>query len=161
MKDKIKPLPDLQDTLKEIKGKKGKVVFTNGCFDILHVGHVRYLKEARTLGDCLIVGLNSDSSTRGLKGDKRPIVPQRERAEMLAALESVDYVTIFDEPDPLNVIKALKPDILVKGGDWGDDEIIGSDFVKAGGGEVKRISYIEGASTTNIVETIVERYCRG
>lgn len=159
--NKIKTLPDLQRKAAEIKAAGGKIIFTNGCFDILHVGHTRYLKAAKSLGDCLIVAINSDHSVRQLKGPKRPIMPQDERAEILAALESVDYVTLFDELDPLNVIMALQPDSLVKGGDWTQDRIIGSDFVKAYGGQVETIPYIEGASTTNIVEKIIEIYCRG
>ncbi len=161
MKSKIKTLHELRQALSGIRKTGGKVVFTNGCFDILHVGHTRYLKEAAALGDYLVVAVNSDDSVRGLKGDKRPIVPQEERAEIIASLQSVDYVTIFDEPDPYNVIEALQPDILVKGGDWSTEEIIGADIVEAAGGEVVRIPYIEGASTTNIVEKIIERYCGG
>lgn len=161
LKHKLKTLDDLSNIVAKIKADGKKVIFTNGCFDILHVGHVRYLQAARSLGDCLVMAINSDSSVRGLKGDKRPIVPQGERAELLAALECVDYVTIFNEPDPLNTIKAVKPDSLVKGGDWSEDQIIGGEFVKSIGGQVERIPYIEGASTTNIIEEIVERYCRG
>lgn len=159
MKSKFKPISELKETLKAIRKTGGKIVFTNGCFDILHVGHVRYLKEAKALGDYLVIALNSDSSVRGLKGDKRPIVPQAERAEVLASLESVDFVTFFDEPDPYHVINELKPDFLVKGGDWGEGEIIGSDIVKASGGEVLRIPFVEGSSSTNIIEKIIERYC--
>lgn len=161
MKSKIKNLQELQHALAAIRKTGGKIIFTNGCFDILHVGHTRYLKEAKALGDYLIVAINSDRSVRGIKGDKRPIVPQEERAELLASLEPVDFVTIFDELDPYNAIKALQPDFLVKGGDWGEGEIIGSDIVEAGGGEVVRVRYVEGASTTNIVEKIIERYCGG
>jgi len=161
LKNKLKPLDDLSDIIARVKADGRKVIFTNGCFDILHVGHVRYLQAARALGDCLVIAINSDSSVRGLKGKKRPIVPQGERAELLAALECVDYLTLFEEPDPLNAIKAIKPDSLVKGGDWNEDQIIGGDFVKSIGGQVERIPYIEGASTTNIIEVIIERYCRG
>ena len=160
LKNKLKTLDDLSNIISEIKADGRKVIFTNGCFDILHVGHVRYLQAARALGDCLVMAVNSDSSVRGLKGEKRPIVPQGERAELLAALECVDYITIFDEPDPLNVIKSIKPSSLVKGGDWSESQIIGGDFVKSIGGQVELIPYIEGASTTNIIEEIIERYCR-
>jgi len=159
LKNKFKTIRELKETIEAIRKTGGKVVFTNGCFDILHVGHVRYLKEAKALGDYLIIAINSDSSVRGLKGDKRPIVPETERAEVLASLGSVDFVTIFDEPDPYNVINELKPDFLVKAGDWGEGEIIGSDIVKSSGGEVLRIPFVEGSSSTNIVEKIIERYC--
>ena len=139
----------------------GKKVFTNGCFDILHVGHVRYLKKAREMGDCLIIGLNSDSSVRRIKGDKRPIVPEDERAEMLLSLEYVDYVVFFEEETPYLLIKDIKPDILVKGGDWDVKDIVGSDLVKKAGGTVKNISYIDGKSTTNIINKILENYKKG
>ena len=131
-----------------------KLVFTNGCFDILHVGHVRYLQAARTLGDALVVAINSDASTRQLKGPQRPIVPQAERAEMLAGLWCVDYVTIFEELSPRSLIAALLPDVLVKGGDWSLDEIHGREEVEAAGGRVLPLPFIEGKSTTNIVEKI-------
>lgn len=135
--------------------KQGKkVVFTNGCFDILHVGHVRYLSEARKLGDALVVGLNSDSSVRGLKGETRPIVPEEERKEMLLALKVVDFVCIFAEDTPLELIKKVHPDVLVKGGDWQVSQIVGADFVLAQGGEVLSLSFHEGHSTTDIVSKI-------
>ena len=161
MKNKFKTLQELKATIEAIRKTGGRVVFTNGCFDLLHAGHTRYLKEAKLVGDYLVIAINSDKSVRGLKGDKRPIVPEAERAELLAALEVVDFVTIFDEPDPYNVINELRPDFLVKGGDWGEGEIIGSDIVTENGGEVIRLPYLEGASSTNIVETIIERYCGG
>ena len=161
MKNKFKTLHELKATLDAIKKTGNKVVFTNGCFDLLHVGHTRYLKEAKLIGDYLVIAINSDKSVRGLKGDNRPIVPETERAELLAALDVVDFVTIFDESDPYNVINELKPDFLVKGGDWGESEIIGSDIVTENGGKVVRLPYIEGSSSTNIVETIIERYCGG
>ena len=157
MKSKIKSLADLQSAMTALRKTGAKVVFTNGCFDLLHVGHVRYLKEAGLLGDYLIVALNSDESVRKIKGVKRPIVPQSERAELLAALECVDFVTIFNEVDPYLTIEALKPDFLVKGGDWAAGEIIGGEIVKERGGEVVRIPFIEGASTTNIVEKIIDK----
>ena len=135
--------------------KAKKIVFTNGCFDILHVGHARYLKEAANLGDLLVVGLNTDKSVRNLKGPTRPIVPENERAEMLCHLTVVDAVVLFDEETPLKLIEALNPQVLVKGGDWSVDEIVGSDSVIQNGGLVKSLSLIEGRSTTNIVEKIL------
>jgi len=134
------------------------VAFTNGCFDLLHVGHVRYLAAARTTGDLLVVGLNSDLSVRAIKGDRRPILPQAQRAEVLAGLSCVDYIILFDAPDPLELIRTLRPDILVKGADWKREDIIGGDEVEACGGRVERISIVQGASTTGIIETILDRY---
>jgi len=141
-------------------GRSGKnIVFTNGCFDILHVGHVRYLTAASAEGDLLVVGLNSDASVRLIKGAQRPIVPQGHRAEVVAGLACVDYVVLFDEPDPLRLIETLKPDVLVKGADWAEDHIVGGEFVKSNGGKVVRINLVAGASTSGIIERIVERYC--
>ena len=131
-----------------------RVVFTNGCFDLLHPGHVRLLEEARALGDALIVGLNSDASVRSLKGAGRPIFPERERAEILAALECVDAVVIFPEPTPREIISKLLPDVLVKGGDWRADQIIGREEVEAAGGRVVSIPVVAGHSTTAILEKI-------
>jgi len=138
-----------------------RVVFTNGCFDLIHPGHIRYLQEARRLGDALIVALNSDRSVRELKGEKRPILDQNERAEVVAALGCVDYVTIFDEPTPREIIAALLPDVLVKGGDWGIDQIVGRQEVEACGGEVLSLPFIEGCSTTDLIERIVRLNCHG
>jgi D-beta-D-heptose 7-phosphate kinase/D-beta-D-heptose 1-phosphate adenosyltransferase len=133
-----------------LRAKANKVVFTNGCFDILHAGHVRYLKQARKLGDVLIVGLNSDSSVSGLKPG-RPVNSEKNRAEVLAALAAVDYVVIFSEKTPYNLIKAVKPDILVKGGDWKKEDIIGSDIAK----ETLSLPFVKGISTTKIIEKIL------
>jgi D-beta-D-heptose 7-phosphate kinase/D-beta-D-heptose 1-phosphate adenosyltransferase len=130
------------------------VVFTNGCFDLLHPGHVRYLAYARSLGDVLVVALNSDRSVRVLKGEGRPILHEQERAEVVAALQAVDYVTIFDEDTPRMLIARLLPDVLVKGGDWSVDEIVGREEVEAAGGKVLSLPYIEGKSTTEIIERI-------
>jgi D-beta-D-heptose 7-phosphate kinase/D-beta-D-heptose 1-phosphate adenosyltransferase len=133
----------------------GIVVFTNGVFDVLHPGHVRYLRTARALGDALIVGLNSDQSTRSLsKAPNRPINPERERAEVVAALSSVDAVVIFDDPTPLAVITAIAPDVLVKGADWGEHQIVGRDVVEAAGGRVVRVELSRGYSTTRILSKI-------
>ena len=131
-----------------------RVVFTNGCFDLLHPGHVRCLEQARAMGDLLVVGVNSDSSARQLKGDARPILSQDERAEILAALAAVDYVVIFDEPTPRALIARLRPDVLVKGGDWSPDEIVGREEVEAAGGRVVSIPLEPGYSTTSIIERI-------
>ncbi len=134
---------------------RGKtVVFTNGVFDLLHPGHVRYLADARRQGDALVVGLNSDRSVGAIKGPERPIFPERERAEVLAALASVDAVCIFDEETPHAIISALQPDVLVKGADWAADEIVGRDVVEARGGRIVRIPVAQGYSTTRIVEKI-------
>ncbi len=138
----------------------GKVVFTNGCFDLLHAGHVAYLQEAASLGDRLIVGLNSDASVRRLKGDQRPINPQDERKMVLEALACVDKVVIFSEDTPLQVIKQIKPDILVKGGDWTPEQIVGSEFVLSYGGQVRSLKFVEGLSSTNIIDKIVRVYAR-
>lgn len=138
--------------------QKERVVFTNGCFDLLHVGHLRYLREAKSLGDILVLGLNSDSSVRRLKGPKRPIVCEEERREMLLGLVPVDYVCLFDEDTPLNLIKSICPDILVKGGDWSVKEIVGSDFVLARGGEVRSLQFVNGKSSSDLVARIIERY---
>ena len=154
----ILELSSIVNTLKQ-DGKR--IVFTNGCFDIIHVGHVRYLKEARELGDVLVVGLNSDISVRTIKGSNRPIVPQGERAEVLSSLKYVDYVVIFGEPDPYNTIAAIKPDVLVKGGDWGIDKIIGRDIVESYGGKVCTLPFIEGASSSGIIEDILTKYSPG
>ena len=143
----------------ELQRKKGKtIVFTNGCFDILHVGHVRYLQEARKMGDLLILGLNSDASVRAIKGGERPLVPQAERAEVIASLTTVDYVTLFDETTPLRLIEFLQPDCLVKGGDWKEASVVGRDLVRSWGGRVVIVPLTEGASTTNIVEKVLRAY---
>jgi len=144
-----------------LKAQGKKVVFTNGCFDILHVGHVRYLKKAKSLGDILIIGLNTDRSVRIIKGKNRPIVPEKERAEVLSALEFVDYIVFFNEPDPLHLIEALKPDILAKGADWSKDRIIGREIVENLGGRVVRVPMVAGASSTGLIEKIKKVYGRG
>ena len=155
---KILSLDQAQMERDRLRRSGRRVVFTNGCFDLIHPGHVKYLQEARRLGDALIVALNSDRSVRELKGEKRPILNQNERAEVMAALNCVEYVTIFDEPTPREIIAALLPDVLVKGGDWDPDRIVGRDEVEAGGGEVLSLPFIEGCSTTDLIERIVRRY---
>ena len=152
--NKIRTLEQTKRERDRLKEAGKKVVFTNGCFDLLHPGHVRYLDEARRLGDYLIVGVNSDRSVREIKGEKRPIQDQKARTEILGALACVDSVLVFDEDNPLKVIEYLLPDILVKGGDWAEDEIIGSHAVKSSGGHVHRIPFMEGYSTTKIIRKI-------
>ena len=155
---KITPRNDLKATVDRLKREGKKVVFTNGCFDILHAGHTRYLREARKLGDALILALNSDSSVRSIKGPMRPIVPEAERAEVVAALDSVDYVTVFDELTPLELIEYLRPDVIVKGGDWAEKDIVGAETVRKWGGRVAIMPEIEGASTTNIIDKVLQVY---
>jgi len=158
MNQKLKATEDLVRIVKDLKAKKKRIVFTNGCFDLLHVGHVRYLEEAKVLGDVLIVGVNSDASVRKLKGPKRPILPQEERTEILSGLGCVDYVTVFDEVDPFNLITSLQPNVLAKGGDWRKDQIVGKEVVERSGGEVVVIPFVKNASTSNLIETILKRY---
>jgi D-beta-D-heptose 7-phosphate kinase/D-beta-D-heptose 1-phosphate adenosyltransferase len=136
--------------------RNGRVVFTNGCFDLLHPGHIHTLEQARTLGDALVVGLNSDAGVRQLKGEGRPVIPEQERAEILAALECVDGVVIFDDLTPQRVIAALLPDVLVKGGDWPGDQIVGREEVEAAGGRVVSVPVLQGYSTTEILKKIRE-----
>lgn len=144
-----------------LKKKGKKIVFTNGCYDLIHAGHVKFLQKAKKLGDILILAINSDSSVRRIKGPKRPVMPEHERAEVLAALECVDIVTIFHENDPFNIVKDIVPDVLVKGGDWKMGTIIGADIVEAAGGRTTNIKYEKGNSTTGIIERVVEAYGKG
>ena len=158
MRSKILKLTDLIQKVKNLRKSGKQIVFTNGCFDILHVGHVRYLTTARSEGDVLVVGLNSDASVKSIKPDNRPIVTQEERAEVLAGLAFVDFITIFDESDPLALISAIKPDILVKGADWNEKEIVGADVVTAYGGKVVRAEVVPGISTSRLIRRIINRY---
>jgi rfaE bifunctional protein nucleotidyltransferase chain/domain len=151
----------LKEKLAVLRKEGKKIAFTNGCFDILHVGHVRYLKEAKKTADILILALNSDSSVRAIKGEKRPLVGEEERAELLAALECIDFVTIFTESTPLALICYLQPDLLIKGGDWPEDKVVGRDEIKKWGGHVTIIPEVAGKSTTNIVDKIISVYCSG
>jgi len=153
-RSKIKSLEEAKKDIDRLKSQGKRVVFTNGCFDILHPGHTRYLHAARQLGDHLVVAVNSDKSVRTIKGEDRPILPQDARTELLAALSFVDSVVIFEEDNPLKVIKYLTPNILVKGGDWKEEEIIGANVVKNTGGEVVRIPYISGFSTSEILKKV-------
>ena len=158
MKKKVKEKEDLCEILKRLKAEGKRVAFTNGCFDLLHIGHLRYLEKAKTLGDILIVGVNSDASVQGLKGPGRPVLPLEERMELLSGLECVDYVVSFDESAPLKLITVLKPHLLVKGGDWSTETIVGKEVVESLGGEVVALPFIEGNSTSHLIETILERY---
>jgi len=144
----------LAKALSHLRSKGKRIVFTNGCFDILHVGHVEYLKKARTLGDILVVGLNSDRSVRRVKGRARPINKEGDRAKVLASLYFVDYINIFDELTPEKLIRALRPDILAKGGDWKAEKIVGASFVKSYGGSVAIIPFIKGYSTTSLIKRL-------
>jgi len=155
---KIKSLDVLSLLIATEKSKGKRIVFTNGCFDLLHAGHVKYLQKARSLGDLLVLGLNSDASVRRLKGPKRPLIDQEERAHLLAALDCIDYVVIFEEDTPLALITALKPHILAKGGDYSLDGVVGRDIVESYGGRVELVTFVDGKSTTNIIERILELY---
>jgi rfaE bifunctional protein nucleotidyltransferase chain/domain len=157
---KLVNLQDLIQIRKKAKKENKKVIFTNGCFDLLHRGHIEYLKKAKRLGDILIVGLNSDSSVRKIKGKGRPIQKQADRAAILASLYFVDYVFIFNELTPFKLISKLIPDILVKGGDWKVKDIVGKDIVESHGGKVLSIKMTKGKSTRNIIQTILDRFRR-
>ena len=156
LSDKIIPGTKIADLSSKLHESARKIVFTNGCFDIIHAGHVTYLAQAKALGDILILGLNSDASVKRLKGDNRPINNEQDRALVLAALSSVNYVVIFEEDTPLELIKLVQPDILVKGGDWQPSEIVGSDLVLARGGKVLSLKFVEGLSTTGILQKLRE-----
>jgi D-beta-D-heptose 7-phosphate kinase/D-beta-D-heptose 1-phosphate adenosyltransferase len=156
--DKVKTFSQIKEIVNSLKAQGKKIVFTNGCFDIVHAGHVDYLKKARQLGDVLIVGLNSDSSVQSIKGEKRPINNQDDRATILSAFYFVDYVVIFEQNTPYELINVIKPDILVKGSDWHKKTIVGSDIVGKIGGKVILIEYLEGKSTTTIIEKILKIY---
>lgn len=154
VRSKLKSLSEVAEIAAQARQKGQSVVFTNGCFDLLHRGHVHILREARANGDLLIVGINSDTSVRSIKGPLRPILPQTDRIELIAAMEMVDYVVLFDEPDPYRVIAAIKPNVLAKGGDWSAEKIVGADIVEQNGGRVAVIPYLPGFSTTEIIERI-------
>lgn len=152
--DKIQTWDQIRVTVESWKAAGQKIVFTNGCFDILHYGHIHYLAQARDLGDRLVIGLNSTASVRRLKGPHRPINDEATRQTLLAALEFVDAVVVFEQDTPYELIKTVQPDVLVKGGDWRPEQIVGADLVLAGGGEVKSLPFVEGYSTTAIEEKI-------
>jgi D-beta-D-heptose 7-phosphate kinase/D-beta-D-heptose 1-phosphate adenosyltransferase len=154
---KIKNLPELKKEIEALKAQGKRIVFTNGCFDLLHPGHMRYLYAARQMGDYLVVAVNTDRSVKIIKGANRPIQAQDERTELLAALSFVDAVVLFDEDNPLMVIQRLVPNVLVKGGDWTEDKIIGAEVVKTAGGEVKSLPFVTGYSTSAIIEKIKDK----
>ena len=158
MSKNILKLEDLAEIRKGLKKLNKKVVFTNGCFDILHAGHVDYIAKAKEKGDILIVAVNSDASCRRIKGPARPIVPEHERAFIIASLKPVDYVVIFEEDTPYETIKKLIPDVLVKGADWAIENIMGREIVEANGGSVEVIEFVNNQSSTNIIKTILERF---
>lgn len=151
---KIIPFSRIADAAAALREKGRRIVFTNGCFDLLHIGHVRYLSAARSCGDCLIVGLNADQSVRRIKGTERPVTPEDQRAEVLAALSCVDLITMFSEDTPRRLIAAVRPHVLVKGADWAEADIVGADIVRAAGGDVIRIPVVKDVSTTGIIERI-------
>jgi D-glycero-beta-D-manno-heptose 1-phosphate adenylyltransferase len=153
-KNKILTLKSLVKAVNREKRGHKKIVFTNGCFDLLHVGHTRYLKAARKLGDVLVLGVNSDASVKRLKGPARPIVNEKERAELLAEFPFVDYIVIFREDTPVNTIKAVQPDLLVKGGDWPVEKIVGNDIVRAAGGKVRSMPLVPGRSTSRLAKLL-------
>jgi rfaE bifunctional protein nucleotidyltransferase chain/domain len=153
---KLKSLDELAVLAAQARQRGKCVVFTNGCFDILHRGHVHILRQAKAAGDLLIVALNSDRSVKKLKGDKRPVLPETDRIELIGAMEMVDYLVVFDEPDPYKLIAAIKPNVLVKGGDWSTEKIVGADLVEQAGGRVAVIPYLTGFSTSEIIERILK-----
>lgn len=157
---KIKNLPSAVTAIRKLQKNNKKIVFTNGCFDILHAGHASYLLKAKSMGDALVIGLNSDGSVKKIKGKSRPIVSQKNRALLLAALEAVDFVVIFNELTPAKLIKAIRPDVLVKGGDWKKEKIVGAEFVESYGGKVKSLAYIKGLSTRDLIAKIQKNYTK-
>jgi D-beta-D-heptose 7-phosphate kinase/D-beta-D-heptose 1-phosphate adenosyltransferase len=151
---KLKSFEEIKAIVVGARNNGKRVAFTNGCFDLLHRGHVHVLRAARACADLLIVGINSDESVKQIKGPARPVLPESDRCELVGAMEMVDFVVLFNEPDPYTLIAAIRPDVLVKGGDWNTDKIIGGDLVEKAGGEVVVVPYIKGFSTTEIVERI-------
>jgi len=158
LEDKILALNALKQKILRLKSQRKKVVFTNGCFDLLHWGHIKYLQDAANKGDLLVVGVNSDSSVKRLKGKNRPLVNEKDRLRMIAGLECVDYVVLFKEDTPLKIIKLLKPDVLVKGADWNKNNMVGRDIVLSNGGSVSTIKFVRGYSTSHLIKKIAERF---
>jgi len=155
---KIKSPTELKKIIAQLKTKGKKIVFTNGCFDILHYGHVKYLEDAKNKGDILVVAINTDASVKKIKGEKRPIVNQADRARVISGLASVDYVVLFNQETPLEVITQLKPDILVKGGDWKKEKIVGAGIVTGSGGKVFTINFLKNRSTTGLIKRIAKTF---
>ena len=158
LEKKIQDLRKLKKLIPYLKARRKKIVFTNGCFDLLHCGHVKYLQDAKKKGDILVVGINSDASVKRIKGKKKPVVNERDRLRLVASLESVDYVVLFKEDTPLKIIKFIKPDVLVKGADWNKNNIVGKDFVISYGGRVSAIKLVKGYSTSNLIKKIARRF---
>jgi rfaE bifunctional protein nucleotidyltransferase chain/domain len=161
MTTKVKTVAELKRIRARLRREKKKVVFTNGCFDLIHAGHIHLFRTAKKLGDVLIVALNTDASVRRLKGPSRPVFPLRERFEVLSAMADIDYVTSFSAPTPRATIAALLPDVLVKGGDWGQDEIVGRAEVEAAGGRVVRVRYLKGHSSSSLIDKILKGSSHG
>ncbi len=159
LQSKIVSINEIKGIVEQLKRKGKKIGFTNGCFDILHAGHVLYLERSKSLVDILVLGLNSDNSIKRIKGARRPINGERDRAIVVAGLESVDWVVIFDDDTPIKLIELVKPDVLIKGADWKDKGIVGGDFVKSYGGRVEFVGLYEGRSTTSVIEKIRRVYC--
>ena len=157
---KIISITSLKRKIRRLKQNGKRIVFTNGCFDILHYGHVKYLQDARRKGDCLVVAVNSDSSIKKIKAKNRPVIAQNDRLKTVAALASVDFVVLFKDDNPLRLIKALKPDILIKGADWSKQKIIGADFVASYGGKVLTVNLVKGRSTSALIEKIVRHFSK-
>jgi len=157
MKSKLRTWEEITAIVQDLKSQNKKIVFTNGCFDVLHAGHVKYLSEAKDLGDVLILGLNSDLSVKRLKGSNRPINSEEDRSTVLSALYSISYIVIFEDDTPYMLINHIKPDILVKGGDWKPEDIVGSDIVSSYNGEIKSLYYIKGKSSTDIINKLKEK----
>lgn len=158
LEKKIQDLRRLKKLISILKTRRKKIVFTNGCFDLLHWGHVKYLQDAKKKGDILVVGINSDSSVKRIKEEKRPVVNEKDRLRLVAALESVDYVVLFKEDTPLKIIKFIKPDVLVKGADWNKNNIVGRDIILSYGGRVSTIKFVKGYSTSNLIKKIAKRF---
>lgn len=156
-REKVKPLKEAAELCRELRSRGRRIVFTNGCFDLLHLGHLRYLEEARALGDYLVVAVNTDASVRRIKGPHRPVVDEKARSELVAGFHCVDCVVLFDGPNPLAEIHAVNPHVLVKGADWPVDQIVGADWVIGRGGTVVRIPVVEGYSTSRIIEKILRQ----
>jgi len=158
LEDKIKNLRKLKNIISYLESKGKKIVFTNGCFDLLHYGHVKYLQEAKKKGDILVVGINSDASIKRIKGNKRPVINERDRLGLIAALESVDFVALFKEDTPLEMINFLKPEVLVKGADWNKNSIVGKALVSGYGGRVSTVRLVKNRSTTNLIKKIAKAF---